>query len=188
MQISPIQQNKNYNLKVSPSFTAIKSVKYKGLYKEYPEQVKILIDAFKNNKTAMGFCKKYDVKLVFGAYKNMLEEIESSLSLFIKNPNKGWFSKLISGKYDEIEIPPEVSKYNGNIKESLEKSTVQLALLCGYDNGVEEYACGPFIRQLTLIDEKIQKSTSKSNLNRDADAIKKQELENLIKDLIDSSK
>ena len=51
MQISPIQQNKNYNLKVSPSFTAIKSVKYKGLYKEYPEQVKILIDAFKNNKT-----------------------------------------------------------------------------------------------------------------------------------------
>ena len=65
-----LSQN-NYSQKHNPNFTAIKSVKCDGLYKKYPELANELVTAFKKNPTAMEFCKKYDVDVVFYAVKQM---------------------------------------------------------------------------------------------------------------------
>ena len=46
-----------------PNFKAIKSIKSAGLYKNQPRLVQGLVETFQTNKTAMDFCKKYDVDI-----------------------------------------------------------------------------------------------------------------------------
>ena len=60
-----IQNNYSVNTNYNPNFMMIKSVRSEGLYKKYLQKVNDLVDALKNNDTAMELCKKYDVDIVF---------------------------------------------------------------------------------------------------------------------------
>ena len=108
----------------SPNFKAIKSVKCEGLYKEFPRYGKDLVDTFKKNPTAMEFCKKYDVDLVFYACKDMMDSIRSTILLSFKNPAKNRFLGFLGSKKDKIELTGYGNAYN--YKESLKASTLQL--------------------------------------------------------------
>lgn len=61
----------NYSQRHNPNFTSIKSVKCEGLYKKTPELATDVVEAFKANPKAMEFCRKYDVDIVFYAFKDM---------------------------------------------------------------------------------------------------------------------
>ena len=78
MQIYNVMSNPN---QTTPNFKAIKSAKCEGLYKDYPSYGKNLVETFKKNPTAMKFCKKYDVNLVFHACKDMMNSVRSTLLL-----------------------------------------------------------------------------------------------------------
>ena len=81
MEINKIQHNQ-------PNFQALKSLKYRGLYKKYPEQAKKLKQAFMNNKIAMDFCKTYDVDVSIGAKKHGKNILSSYIRLDFINPIK----------------------------------------------------------------------------------------------------
>ena len=51
------------------NFKALKSIRYKGLYKKYPQEAEKLKNAFLNNPVAMDFCKKFDVNVIIEAEK-----------------------------------------------------------------------------------------------------------------------
>ena len=108
----------------SPNFKAIKSVKCEGLYKEFPGYGKDLVDTFKKNPTAMEFCRKYDVDLVFHAYKDMMDSVRSTMLLIFKNPAKSKFLGFLGSKKDKIELSGYGNAYNNDA--SLKASTEQL--------------------------------------------------------------
>ena len=81
MEINKIQHNQ-------PNFQALKSLKYRGLYKKYPEQAKKLKQAFMNNKIAMDFCKTYDVDVSIGAKKHGKNILSNYIRLDFINPIK----------------------------------------------------------------------------------------------------
>ena len=66
-----------------PNFKAIKSVKINGMYKQYPKQAQKLVDTFQRNENAMNFCKKYDVKIIFDAYRYTRYCVKSSIRIII---------------------------------------------------------------------------------------------------------
>ena len=116
MQINSIS---NQNNRSNTSFTGIKSIQYRGLYKKAPELSKDLVEAFKQNPKAMDFCKKYDVDIVFYAVKETVDFIKSSIHIFYENPTNSKFRKFINmlnGKKDSISTL-------GWGKYELEKST-----------------------------------------------------------------
>ena len=118
----------NYSKKHNPNFTAIKSVKCTGLYKKYPELANELVDAFKQNPTAMKFCKKYDVDIVFHAVKQSLNKVQSSLHIFYDNISKTkaqkFFDSLLGNNEDKIAIHSCGNEYS--ILDSIQSSTKEL--------------------------------------------------------------
>ena len=108
----------------SPNFKAIKSVKCEGLYKEFPRYGKDLVDTFKKNPTAMKFCRKYDVDLVFHACKDMMDSVRSTMLLIFKNPAKSKFLGFLGSRKDKIELSGYGNAYN--FGSSLKASTGQL--------------------------------------------------------------
>ena len=105
-----------------PNFKAIKSVKCKGLYKDFPRYGKDLVETFKKNPTAMEFCRKYDVNLVFHACKDMMNSVRSTILLIFENPAKTKFLGFIGSKKDKIELSGYGNAYNYD--ESLKASTI----------------------------------------------------------------
>ncbi|MBE7710535.1 MAG: hypothetical protein E7Z92_00180 [Cyanobacteria bacterium SIG31] len=178
----------------SPNFKAIKSVRCEGLYKKFPEQGKILVDTFKNNKTAMEFCKKYDVKLVFHACEEAMHSVKSSILIFLENPTKGWFSRLINGKYDKIDLAGYGNKYE--VGKSLEESTKRLVdYMLESTNG--KPVSGLLNQHLKLKNDEIQKVIGKPEFSSGSNAFtyteavkqwRRQDLQDSIKDLIEQSK
>lgn len=96
----------------SPNFKAIKSVKCVGLYKEFPRYGKDLVDTFKKNPTAMEFCRKYDVDLVFHACKDMMNSVRSTILLIFENPTKSKFLGFLGSRKDRIELSGYGHAYN----------------------------------------------------------------------------
>ena len=81
-----MQVQNNPQITSTPNFKAIKSIKSTGLYKKQPRLVQGLVDTFQTNKTAMDFCKKYDVDIVFHACKDIMHSVKSTVAIFFKNP------------------------------------------------------------------------------------------------------
>ena len=77
------QQNQNYNKKVNPSFTALKSVVYEGKFcpHTFIDDAKI-VKGLLNNPAFQKFYTKYDVKVMFD--KLCYEDREVSLYLYCK--------------------------------------------------------------------------------------------------------
>ena len=84
MEINKIQHNQS-------NFQALKSLKYKGLYRKYPEQAKKIKQAFLKNNTAMDFCKTYNVDVSIGAEKQGKNILSSYIRLDFINPIKSKF-------------------------------------------------------------------------------------------------
>ncbi len=91
MQVQSInnnyQQNQNYKQKVNPSFTALKSVNYKGYFfpesqLDHTKMVKGLLD----NPAIQRFYKKYDVRVLFDKPSYEMEGV--NLHLFCKDTLK----------------------------------------------------------------------------------------------------
>lgn len=108
----------------APNFKAIKSVRCEGLYKKYPEYGQELVDTFKKNPKAMEFCKKYDVDIVFHAFKRAVSSVESSIHILFKNPAKKSFLGIISNTRDEIALHGFGNQYDEKL--SLGQSTANL--------------------------------------------------------------
>ena len=153
-----------------PNFKAIKSVKYQGLYKKHPELAQNLVDTFKTNKTAMDFCKKYDVDIVFDAYKHMMDAVASCAAIIFNNPAKTKFFGLISGK-DSIVLHSYGKPYSQ--EESLQESTQNLVFHL-MNQADDKNATGVLEGNIKYKEEEIQ-----NYLNEQAEKVKaKKENEN----------
>jgi hypothetical protein len=81
-----MQVNNNLNY-TTPSFTALRSVKYKGLYKtKYSELNKELINVFKQNPEVKELCKTHDVDVVFNSRTIKGEGTISSVHVKYEKP------------------------------------------------------------------------------------------------------
>ena len=99
MKINPIQQNSKSTKGHCTSFKAIKSIKCKGLYKKNSQYAQELVEAIKDNNTAMNFCKKYDVDVVLGR-----EHTRTYLCMNFINPIKSKFLGILGSKKDSIIV------------------------------------------------------------------------------------
>lgn len=160
MQISNVTSpHSNYSQKHNPNFTSIKSVKCAGLYKKNPELAAEVVEAFKANSKALEFCKKYDVNIVFYAFKDMHQSVESSLHIFYDNISKSKFRKFLDKflgyKDDKISIHAWSDKYS--LPESLKESTVNLIEAIAPQKKVKDgYRGGMLDSHIELADKKIQ--------------------------------
>ena len=173
-----------------PNFKAIKSVKHQGLYKKHPKLAQNLVDTFKTNKTAMDFCKKYDVDIVFDACKDIMDSVKSSVAIFFKNPAKTKCFGLISNVKDSIIIHGYGNKYN--IPESLKEGTKNLELHI-IEEGTREGSTGILTGNIkyknTQIDELLgKKHTNKMTVDELRESWETAELQNSIDELIKQSK
>lgn len=179
----------------SPNFKAIKSVKCEGLYKEFPRYGKDLVDTFKKNPTAMEFCRKYDVDLVFHACKDMMNSVRSTILLIFKNPAKSKFLGFLGSRKDKIELSGYGNAYNYG--SSLEASTEQLMdYMLDSTNG--KPVSGLLDSHIKLKEKEINDILLKKELNaKDKQQIKggdlsirwlEEDLDRSINDLIERSK
>lgn len=122
-----IDNNTAYQNRKAPAFTAIKAVRYEGLYKKYPEYNTQLLSALKENPIAVNFFKKYDVDIVFHAINNGINNIKSSIHIFYENPSKNKFQKFLqfftARNEDSINLPAWGKSY---VNSPLEESTQNL--------------------------------------------------------------
>lgn len=154
-----LSQN-NYSQKHNPNFTAIKSVKCDGLYKKYPELANELVTAFKKNPTAMEFCKKHDVDIVFYAVKQMQDAVESSIHIFFDNISKSkarkFFDKLVGNNDDKIVLHAWANNYS--LPSSMEQSTQRLVEYISPERKIgDRYRGGMLDSHIKSADERIQK-------------------------------
>ena len=143
-----------------PSFKAIKSVKCEGLYKDFPKYGKELVDSFKSNKTAMDFCRKYDVDLVFHACKDMLNSVKSTILLIFENPTKSKFLGFLGSRKDKIELSGYGNAYNYD--SSLKASTNTLIDYMS-DSTTGKPVSGLLDQHISIKEQEIQKALDKKN-------------------------
>lgn len=97
----------NYSNYSKPAFGAIKSIRCEGLYKKYPNMCQELVEALQKNQTAMDFFKKYDVNIVFDAFKHGIAAVDSSINIIYDNIAKSKFRKFfdsLNGSKDTIRL------------------------------------------------------------------------------------
>lgn len=106
MYINNIQQHNNLFNK--PSFQALKSIKYKGLYKKYPKYGDEVIAAIENNYSAQKFFDKWDVDIVLNTAHHVKscwadhyygsggldKRSMNRVKIFYEHPDKSILSKL----------------------------------------------------------------------------------------------
>ena len=177
-----LSQN-NYSQKHNPNFTAIKSVKCDGLYKKYPELANELVTAFKKNPTAMEFCKKYDVDVVFYAVKQMQDAVESSIHIFFDNISKSkarkFFDKVLGKNEDKVVIHAWGNEYS--LPRSLEKSTANLVVNISPERKVGDRFCGGLLdSHINAVDKEMQrvlKIKAQKTQEKEAPLVNKKETE-----------
>lgn len=180
MQVQGVTLSQNsYQQKHNPNFTAIKSVKWEGLYKKHPELANDLVEAFKQNPVVMEFCKKYDVDIVFYAVKQMQEAVQSSVNIFFDNVSKSktkkFFGKLFGNNEDKVVIHAWGNKYS--LLSSLRESTKNLVEYISPERKVaDRYRGGLLDSHIKYTDEKIQKA-----LNEQAQKIREKEAKLAVK-------
>ena len=189
MQIFNVTSN---TCQTMPNFKAIKSVKCDGLYKEFPGYGKNLVEAFKKNPTAMQFCKKYDVNLVFHACKDMMNSVRSTLLLSFENPAKSKFLGFLGSRKDKIELSGYGNAYD--TRSSLKTSTNQLMDYM-LDSTEGKPVSGVLNSHIKLKEEQIADTLFKKELGYQDKlddcanyTYKYEDLDTAIKDLIESSK
>ncbi len=124
-----VKENRNYYMNNALAFGAIKSVKCTGLYEQFPDLGKDLVDTFQSNPKAMDFCKKYDVDLVFSAIKTGWSSVQTTLHVFYDDLSKGKFKKFWQGltsSPDEVSVASFSGSYNINYEDSLKATTLSL--------------------------------------------------------------
>ena len=179
----------------TPNFKAIKSVKCKGLYKNFPKQAKEMVDTFKENKVAMDFCKKYDTDIVFYAVRKNIHTVNNAILMFFNNPAKKKFLGIFGSKRDKISLSTYSNEFE--LEKSFTNSVNRLknfmindkekGLLIAHINNKEE----EINKVLSLKnDELIRKQTklaakqqAKQNFKNDS-----KNLDQSIQDLIENSK
>ena len=192
MQIYNITPSTNQTV---PNFKAIKSVKCEGLYKEFPRYGKDLVETFKKNPTAMEFCRKYDVDLVFHACKDMMNSVRGTILLIFENPTKSKFLGFLGSRKDKIELSGYGNGYDYD--ESLKDSTSTLIdYMLDSTNG--KPVTGLLDSHIKLKEKEINDILLKKELNaKDKQQIKgedlsirrlEEDLDHSINDLIERSK
>lgn len=198
-----VNENRNYCVKNTPTFGAIKSVKCTGLYEEFPDLGKDLVDTFRANPKAMEFCKKYDVDIVFSAIQTSMSSVKTSVELFYDDITKGKFKKFwqsLNSNEDKVTVSSFSGTYNYDIPASLRVTT--LALKERIAAAGLKGSKGDLDSRLKITDEKLQKAIAgradilarkqAKKATKDPAQVKLEEdtgkLEDSIKNLIDSSK
>ena len=142
----PSNQNKKAQAKNTPNFQALKSIKYKGLYKKYPKYGDEIIAAIENNYSAQKFFDKWDVDIVL----NTVHHVKSCwadhyygsggldkrsmnvVKIFYEHPDKSILSKLedrfyrFLGIYDDC-ICLSTSYYEGYWREDTLEDLLKVA-------------------------------------------------------------
>lgn len=189
----------NFNLKNTPSFGKIKSIRCEGEYKKEPALAKELVDVFAKNTDAMAFAKKYDVDIVFYAHKNGKDKAESSLIMFYDNPLKSKarkFFEYFADTKDKIQLTAHGQDWENSLKESTHHLKMYM-----YSSDAGMPVTGVLSAHLRNADEalsKKMKEKEKSVLLNDNKKVEKtyekilfkkstQELNSTIKSLIDES-
>lgn len=192
----------NYKMNANQNFTSIRSVKTSGLYEKFPEYGKELVDAFQKNPEAMKFCEKYDVDIVFHAFKSGVSQIESSIHIFFDNLAKGKvrrFFDSLTGNRDKVSLHSWETNYDA--KESLRDATTELvemilpegfgskgrngmltSHLKSADTNIQEVLDKKAQGLAELNAKKAEKARAKNRLSAN-----QQELDDAIKNLMDKS-
>ena len=193
----------NYKMNSNPNFTSIRSVKTSGMYKWFPEYGKQLADAFQKNPEAMKFCEKYDVDIVFHAFKSGASQVESAIHIIYDNLAKGkarrFFDSLI-GSRDKVSLHSWGTHYD--VKESLKASTAELVeMILPEGAGLRKNKNGMLTSHLKFADRSVQEVLDKKTQKvaeieaKKAEKVRaknrlsanQQELDDAIKNLMDKS-
>lgn len=190
-----INSYNNYN---TPAFGSIKSIKCEGLYKKYPKMGRELIDTLQKNQTAMDFFKKYDVDIVFHAFKQGTAMVESSINIFYDNIAKSKFQKLLNalnGSKDNIqihgfgndyEIPKSLKASSDNLKKAILPEPEGNGVLVSHIKMAEE----GIQKILDQKAEKLNKKQAKINMKNAAEQkqnLEKKLLNDSIQNMIDNT-
>ena len=184
-----VQSNYSVQNNYNPKFKSIKSIRGEGLYKKHPEYVNNLVTALKRNDTAMDFCKKYDVNIVFHAAKEGYNNlIKSTIVIFYDNPalsklKKFWNS--ISSNESKVSVFALGSEFReGECTENLIKSI----LPAKEGNGLLDSHINYENRQIKdALDKKMARKNKISSQKDKKDMLAKKEAdkENLDKNILD---
>lgn len=202
MQVQNINSTQyNYSKNNQPNFTAIKSIRCEGLYKNQPKLAQGLLDTFKHNEKAMSFCKKYNVDIVFYAKERFAGVVESSIHLFVENISKSklrtFFDKLLNNK-DEISISAFANNYT--TPKNLEASSEILMEMIGTERKVNgKWKGGILDAHLDTYDRNIENELMKKAdekkspvntelISRNEFKDAKQRLDDSINDLLNNTK
>lgn len=79
MNISPVSNNQN-----NTNFGALKSLKFIGEFKKSPIAQEKILNAFEASSSLQKFCKKFDVNIVFRAFKDERNNMQSAMAVFYK--------------------------------------------------------------------------------------------------------
>lgn len=84
MNISPISNHQN-----NTNFGALKSLKFIGEFKKSPIAQEKILNAFEASSSLQKFCKKFDVDVVFRAFKDERNNMQSAMAVFYKKISDG---------------------------------------------------------------------------------------------------
>jgi viroplasmin and RNaseH domain-containing protein len=118
-----ITNNTNYT---SPNFTALKSVKYKGLYRKYPELGRNLLKTFLANEEASKFMDIHDVDVVFNSRIRHKTGTTSSIHMIYDEPRETPLRKFINLFRHKKEIALRKYENDYSISASIQASTEKL--------------------------------------------------------------
>ncbi len=177
MQVNSIQFQET---RKQPQFTAIKSLKCRGLYKDYPKLGMELVDTFKRNPEVIRFCKKYDVDVVFYAAKQIISDVSSEIHIFYNDVSRSRIGKLFKGSKDDVNISGYGSK--SSITDSIMESTNNLkSYISPY---IKENLTGGILEShLSNADKRIQEILDKKAQVKQDKAMRKLASENTSNEL-----
>jgi hypothetical protein len=197
-----MQVNNNLATINNPNFTAIKSIKYEGLYKNRPDLCRKMINTLSENQEAMGFFKKYDVDITFNAFKEGCNNVVSEINIFFDNITKGKVKKFfqsLTNNEDKVKLSAyqsycEVTKgledgteelisYISPVKAGNNSTGVLASNLKFEDERMQNILREREMKKSLKFASKVEADVNKQRTETDAD-----NLANSIEELIDKSK
>jgi hypothetical protein len=160
-----MQVNNINSVNQAPNFTALKSIKYKGLYKDFPEASRKVLQAFQSNQKAVDFCKTHDVNIVVEAY-NELYKLTAGRCTFTmeykKAAKNNWQKFKNFFKFsNEISIKEAIYEYK-DIKADFIDSTNSLSKKISSEDCVfEDYKLSTQLEKILSKEEAIEKEKLK---------------------------
>jgi hypothetical protein len=138
----------------APSFAALKSIKYKGLYKEFPEYKNELTNALCKNPEVENFCKTHDVEVIFNSQKQKPFGAICSLRMKYNQLNENLLQRFLNIFKPEKNIVIGTLENSFHLDTSVELGTERLKNLILPKGTTESLKSGMLSKHISKIMDK----------------------------------